>query len=198
MTNEDRFDALLREALQGDEQPSPDFTARVMAQVEKTPQRKPAPPRKKLWLSLAACAAVVVLALPVLRLSTLRMGSAADCAAPAEACETEEAVEFPAAEERSGAMDSSVNTTLAPENEALKDAAETDEALHEKCAPSRSAVTIDDDELCAALRQWLAEHDIASDDGTTFPLTAKQAQLMEQSSPEVSLPDYDCQLILNG
>lgn len=64
----DPMDTLLREALDSDAVPSADFTERVMARVSDTSQEKPVRPAYRKWLAAAAaCAAVLVVAVPLLR-----------------------------------------------------------------------------------------------------------------------------------
>lgn len=94
----DAFDELLRDALASDAAPSDDFTERLMEQVRRTPQQKPLKKRPvvKLLAALAACA-VIVAAIPLVRMSG-GMGSTAadsnsiDCAAaPADTAGSDDA-----------------------------------------------------------------------------------------------------------
>lgn len=66
----DTFDLALSELLQGDEMPAPDFASRVMARVAETPQEKKTSRRvrPRYIATIAACAAVVVLCAPFLRM----------------------------------------------------------------------------------------------------------------------------------
>ena len=79
----DVLEQLLRESLASDAEPAEDFTARLMAQVHRTPQDKARKqPYQKILAALAACA-VIAVAIPLIM---PRMGSqnavSADSAAP--------------------------------------------------------------------------------------------------------------------
>lgn len=77
MTNFDPLDTLLRDALESDAVPTPDFTDKVMRRVATVPQEKKLPRRYARWLvSAAACVVLVGAALPL-----LQGGNSADGAA---------------------------------------------------------------------------------------------------------------------
>lgn len=65
----DSMDKLLREALESDAQPPAGLTDRIMAQVERTPQERPASrkrsPYRKWFFSAAACLVLAAVALPL-------------------------------------------------------------------------------------------------------------------------------------
>lgn len=65
----DPMDKLLREALESDAQPPAGLTDRIMAQVERTPQERPASrkrsPYRKWFFSAAACLVLAAVALPL-------------------------------------------------------------------------------------------------------------------------------------
>lgn len=79
----DPMDKLLREALESDAQPPAGLTDRIMAQVERTPQERPASrknnPYRKWAISAAACLVLAAAALPM-ALNSHK--NAADMAAP--------------------------------------------------------------------------------------------------------------------
>ena len=212
MTYEDPMDAIIHEALQGDEKPSADFTEKVMEQIAHTPQKQ-AVPRKKIIVSAAACAAVLVVALPILRLSALRMGksAAADCDA---ACVTDECV----AEDSAAAAESPAGAPAAPTvDESLtvfnstadggvsydsemgkqKAAGEAQKSLK---ATHRAAITIDP-ELCGNVRAWLEENGFppaAEEQQIEFDLTSEQTAALQQAFPDLVLPDDACTVFLGG
>ena len=82
----DPMDKLLREALESDVLPPADLTDRIMARVAETPQRKPAPARKRRlrWVAAAAaCLVIVGAALPMVLHGGAKQDAAAnDNAAP--------------------------------------------------------------------------------------------------------------------
>ena len=191
MTQYDAFEQKLTGALRSGEMPSADFTARVMAQVAKTPQVK-ADPSKRTWkivLTAAACLAVVVIAVPVLFFGTMRAGSAApraasDCEAPAA---MEPACEEDAAE--SGVVNSfSVTADSAAQENAAGAVKNKDESAEEE-------VSVSDAALCQKAREVLSEMGLESDSGS-YVLTAKQGSALLEAMPELKLPEGDFVLIL--
>ena len=104
----DVFDELLRDALASDAAPSEDFTARLMEQVRRTPQKKAKNrPYKKILAAVAACA-VIAVAIPLV---TGGMGSsAADQAASADSAAPEAAMNN--ADNRAGGDNQMVYSTF--------------------------------------------------------------------------------------
>ena len=195
----DPFEEKLQKSLQSDEMPSPDFSARVMAQVRQTPQEaavsQKAMPKIKIWQS-AACAALVIVAFPVLRLTTMRAGSAAprmaaaadcaateECAAPAE-CEPK-CKEAPAAE-----AGGSVNGAVID----IFPTAQYD--MSQSLNGEQTTVTVYDTALAQELRQWLSERGYVDDGG--YVLSSEEVQALKEAFPEMQLPDGTVQLILEA
>lgn len=183
MTQFDAFEQKLTDSLQSDEIPSADFTARVMAQVAKTPQVR-AGSSKRTWkivLTAAACLAVVCVAVPVVFFGTMRAGSAApetasDCAAPAA---MEPACEENAAE---GGVVNSFSVTA--DNAAEEEAAG---AVKDKAALAAEEVSVSDEALCQKAREILSEMGLESDSGS-YALTAEQGLALHGAMPELKLP----------
>lgn len=183
MTQFDAFEQKLTDSLQSDEMPSADFTARVMAQVAKTPQVR-AGSSKRTWkivLTAAACLAVVCVAVPVVFFGTMRAGSAApetasDCAAPAAA---EPACEENAAE---GGVVNSFSVTA--DNAAQENAAG---AVKNKDESAAEEVSVSDAALCQKAREILSEMGLESDSGS-YALTAEQGLALHGAMPELKLP----------
>ena len=198
MTQYDAFEQKLADSLRSDEMPAADFTARVMAQVAKTPQVKAVAPKKtwKIVLTAAACFAVVCVAVPLVFFGTMRAGSAApaaasDCAAPAEAAPT---YQESAAEEEcvnDSALPQEMVTGSAAENGAIKQKSDTDNA--DNC----TEVALSNTELCRQAREILGEMGLVSDSGT-YVLTAEQGSALQEAMPELKLPAGDFVLILEG
>ena len=200
MTQYDAFEQKLTGALQSDEQPSADFTARVMAQVAQTPQLQ-AGSSKRTWkviLTAAACLAVAAVAVPVLFFGTMRAGSAApaaasDCAAPAE----EEGFEMEAQED--DATNDFAFMTEAPTTDAS--ASEENGAIKQKSDADSGGyyeeVNISDTALCQRAREILGEIGLESDSGY-YVLTAEQGAALHDAIPELKLPEGTFALILEG
>ena len=189
MTQYDAFEQNLADSLQSDEMPPVDFTARVMAQVAKTPQVRAAS-SKRTWrivLSAAACLAVAAIAVPLVFFGTMRAGSAApetasDCAAPA-------ATEKPT--EENGARNSFSFTV---DNTAEEEAAG---AVKDKAELDSEEVSVSDAALCRQAREILSEMGLESDSGY-YSLTAEQAETLHEAMPELKLPVGAFVLILEG
>ena len=195
MTQYDAFEEEFATALHTEEMPSADFSARVMAQVAKTPQVKAGSSKRtwKIGLTAAACLAVVVIAVPVLFFGTMRAGSAApesaDCAAPAEAedcAEEETCYEFTAPAE-------------APTESAIaaNGAAKVDSDVDSGASPKEEEVVVSNTELCAKARE-IAEEMGAEGDGSRYYLTQQQSAVLHEALPELKLPVGGFVLILEG
>ena len=198
----DRFDDLLAQSLHGDEQPSPDFTARVMAQVRATPQRKRRSPYLKIAAGLAACAAIVILAVPLLSPKG-SMAPAADCAAPEETnCETavcDDAGDTTVYEEES---ESVPELSQAPEKRKDSTPAEPPANMMMTAPPrepdSDTAVFCPDDKaLCDDAAVWLKEQGIEPEDDGLYHLTADTAADLAEALPELELPEGELILDLS-
>ncbi len=193
MTQFDAFEQRLTDSLHSDEMPSADFTARVMAQVAKTPQVKAAPSQRtwKIALTAAACLVVVCVAIPVVFFGTMRAGSAApetafDCAAPA-------AME-PACEENA-AEGGVVNSFSVTADNAAEE--ETAGAVKNKDESAAEEVSVSDAALCRQAREVLSEMGLESDSGY-YALTAEQGLALHEALPELKLPVGAFVLILEG
>ena len=193
MTQYDGFEQVFSGALSSEEMPAADFTARVMAQVVKTPQVKDGSSRRtwKIVLTAAACLAVVVIAVPVLFFGTMRAGSAApksaDCAAPAAAedcAEEEVANDFVF-------MTETPTESMTAENGAIKEKSDADsgEGYEEVC--------VSNTDLCQQVREILGEMGLVSDSGY-YMLTAEQAAALHEAMPELKLPTGAFALVLEG
>ena len=198
----DRFDELLAQSLQGDEQPSPDFTARVMAEVHSTPQRKRKSPYLKAAAGLAACIAVVILAIPLLSPKGSSMAPAADCAAPAEA-NYDAATCDDAGDEAVCEEESVFEVSQAPE--AIKDSSQDERPANMMMtAPQRKpdSDTIvfrpDDKALCDDAAVWLKEQGIEPQEDGFYYLTADTAEALAKAFPELKLPEGEIILDLNA
>ena len=197
MTQYDAFEEKFAAALQSDEMPAADFTARVMAQVAKTPQVKAGTSQRgwKIALTAAACAAVVAIAVPVVFLGTMRAGSAApeaaDCAAEAPAA-MEPACEEEAADGRV-TNGFSITADSAEEN----GIAAGGTVASQKASDPTGVFPIADEVLCRQVREVLSEMGIESDSNTYF-LTAEQAATLHEAMPELVLPEGDFTLVLEG
>lgn len=186
MKNEfDAFEQRLSDALQGDEMPSPEFVSRVMAQVRETPQEKSTrpTPKFKVW-QVAACAAVVLLAVPVIRLTTMRCGSAAPAAAADCAAEECAPAEAPA----DGGMAYSFSTA---ENGTMQ---EDQMKVEPEANEQQSMVTVSDPVLVRETKAWLGEMGYADDGG--YVLSAEEAVELNRAVPGLDLPVCTVQLIL--
>ena len=194
MTQYDGFEQAFSGALSSEEMPSADFTARVMAQVAKTPQVKTASPRRtwKIALTAAACLAVVAVAVPMVFFGTMRAGSAApkaaDCAAPAEAS---------AACEESAAVNGTVNNFSVTADSAEAEYDNAAGAIKEKNELPTEEVAVSDTELCAKAREILSEMGLDSDSGS-YVLTAEQAAALHEAMPELKLPIGGFVLVLEA
>lgn len=120
----DRFDQLVYDALQSDEQPSSDFTASVMARVAQTPQRKPIR-YGRIAAGIAACLVLAFVATIPMR---WRAGSAAPKAAGSTAAE-------PAAIEESMMIQSA---PAAGADEAAAEEAERSETVSGAASPAEA------------------------------------------------------------
>ena len=191
MTQFDAFEQKLTDSLQSDEMPSADFTARVMAQVAKTPQVR-AGSSKRTWkivLTAAACLAVVCVAVPVVFFGAMRAGSAApqasDCAAPAEAPAAMEPSEAEAACEENAAEGGVVNSfSVTADNAAEEEAAG---AVKNKDESAAEEVSVSDAALCQKAREILSGMGLESDSGY-YALTAEQGLALHGAMPELKLP----------
>ena len=190
----DVFETRLNRALEGKEEPAPDFAARVMAQVCQTPQEKSGKTAmgKKWWPLAAACAALVVIAIPFFRIATMKAGAAApmmaaDCAteecAPAENCmegmavvEESDICEEPASQRNDVAAAYSYSKG--------KEAQEDD---------GWETVVVSPD-LAVQVRAWLEENGYVDDGG--YLLSARETEDLNEAVPELHLPDCTVQLIL--
>lgn len=193
MTQYDGFEQAFSGALSSEEMPSADFTARVMAQVAKTPQVKTASPRRtwKIALTAAACLAVVAVAVPMVFFGTMRAGSAApkaaDCAAPAAAedcAEEEVANDFVF-------MTETPTESMTAENGAIKEKSDADSG------ESYEEVRVSNTDLCQQVREILSEMGLDSDSGS-YVLTAEQAAALHEAMPELKLPIGVFALVLEG
>ena len=209
---ENELDAIIREALQGEEAPDAHFTEKVMEQVARTPQKR-AVPRKKIIVSLAACAAVLVVALPILRLSTLRMGkSAADC--EAAVCLTDECVAEDSVAARSAPAEApaapAVDDSLTMFNSAAdggvsydseEDGSKAVNEMQKSLKATGRAMVMIDPALCAEVRTWLEENGFPpakEAQQIEFDLTAEQAAALREAFPDLALPDGACTVCLEG
>ena len=198
MTQYDAFEQKLTDALQSDEQPSADFTARVMAQVTQTPQLQ-AGSSKRTWkivLTAAACLAVAAVALPVLFFGTMRAGSAApaasDCgAAPAEAEGFEAEAQEDDAANDFAFMTEAPTVGASAENGEIKQLSEADSV------EDFEEVSVSDTTLCQRAREILSEIGLESDSGY-YVLTAEQGTALHDAMPELKLPKGAFALILEG
>ena len=200
----DRFDELLAQSLQSDEQPSSDFTARVMAEVRSTPQRKRKSPYLKAAAGLAACIAVVILAIPLLSPKGSSMAPAADCAAPQEAnydaAACDDAGDAAIYEEEA---ESASKVSQTPEKR-KDDAPEEPPANMMMTAPQRepdsnTAVFCPDDRaLCDDAAVWLKEQGIEPQEDGFYYLTADTAEALAKAFPELKLPEGEIILDLNA
>ena len=197
MTQYDAFEQKLTNALQSDEQPSADFTARVMAQVAQTPQIKTGFSRRtwKIVLTAAACLAVAAVAVPVLFFGTMRAGSAApaasDCAAPAEA----EGFAMEAQED--GAANDFAFMTEAPTVGASAENGEIKQKNDADSVEDYEEVSVSDTALCQRAREILSEIGLESVSGY-YVLTAEQGAALQDAMPELKLPEGAFALILEG
>ena len=193
MNNEfDAFEQRIHDALQGDEMPGADFSRRVMAQVRETSQHKASRsmPRFKVW-QIAACIAVVVLAVPAIWLSTMRCGSAGPKTTmeAAEDCAPEEA---PAAAEESFSL-TAVNGAM--DCEPAEGAMEEPKAKAQDNV-NQETVVISDPDVAAEVLAWLEENGYVDDGG--YLLSAEEAEALMKSVPQAQLPLCTVQLILEG
>lgn len=188
MKNEfDDFEQRLSDALQSDEMPSPEFTSRVMAQVRETPQEKKSTsmPKVKIW-QVAACAAVVLLAVPVFRLTTMRCGSAAPAAAAD--CAAEECAPAEAPAEGGAVYGFSAAETQSAQNDKME--------VNSAANVQQTVVTVSDPGLVKAAGAWLEEMGYADDGG--YVLSAEEAVELNRAVPGLDLPVCTVQLILEG
>lgn len=195
MNYEDKLDTIIREALQGDETPSESFTKKIMDQVAHTPQKR-AVPRKKIFVSIAACAAALVVALPILRLITTPMGSASDCA------EAESAMDSTAEEDQRFTItaDSAAGEDFAAPAEAENGAIKEFDG-DQKLKSAAPVVVLTDSDLCADLRTWFLENGFPAktdEEQIEFALTAEQITALKQAFPAVVLPGGACTIRLEG
>ena len=186
----DAFEEKLHDALTGEEMPGEEFAQRVMAQVRLMPQEQSAPrdrkmPKMKLW-QIAACAAVVVLAIPVIRLTTMRAGSAAPAAA-ADCAATEEGYmeEEPAAEE-------DMTDGLANGEQKMKSGV----SVNDTANMEQETVVLSDPALIEQVLAWLEEMGYANDGG--YLLSAQEVAALNEAVPDLALPLCTVQLILEA
>ena len=205
--SDEKLDAILAFALQGDEQPSADFSRRVMEAVSQTRQERPAS-RRKIWTSLAACAAVLLVALPLVRLSTLRMGAVKS----ADDCATQECVTGAGLNGADGADDYDAEDgnaynqfTLPPEEtKKVPDRDNSGSLLLQEQTPDKNEKQTEDPVVltgkgrCAAVRNWLEENGVAAtaEDPAAYVLTAEQAAALQAALPQWDLPDGACTIRL--
>lgn len=205
---ENELDAIIREALQSEEAPDAHFTEKVMEQVARTPQKR-AVPRKKVIVSLAACAAVLVVALPILRLSTLRMGkSAADCEAAVcltdgcvaeDSAAAEDAPAAPAGDDSLTMFNSAADGGVSYDSE--EDRSKVINEMQKSLKATGRAMVMIDPALCAEVRTWLEENGfppVKEEQQIEFDLTAEQAAALRAAFPDLSLPDGACTVCLEG
>lgn len=199
----DRFDDLLAQSLQGDEQPSPDFTARVMAEVRTTSQRKRRSPYLKAVAGLAACAAIVILAIPLLSPKGSMAPAAADCAASEEAdCE---AIICDDAGEDSVAEAESEPAHGTPQvSEEAKDTAQEElrtnmtlSASQKNDCDSIAVLCPDEKSLCDEAAVWLTECGIEPQEDGLYHLSTETAAALAEAIPELNLPEGEVILDLN-
>lgn len=213
MNYDEKLDAIIAQALQGDERPSADFSRKVMEAVSQTRQERPAS-RRKIWTSLAACAAVLLVALPIVRLSTLRMGaakSANECVSPecisgGELNDTAGADEYDAENydaedggERQQFTLTSGDAKKSPDTENTSPPPQGQDAGDSKLQ-SVPPVVLRDKDRCAAVRSWLEENGIepTAEDPAAYVLTADQAAAMQAALPQWDLPTGACTIYLEG
>ena len=195
MTQYDGFEEKFAEALHTEEMPSADFTARVMAQVAKTPQVKAGFSRRtwKIVLTAAACFAVAAIAVPMVFFGTMRAGSAApaasDCAAPAAA---EDCAEEEIANVFTAPADSPTGSIVSANGEA-KSQSDVDSGA----SPQEEEISLSNAELCTKARE-IAEEIGAEGDGSRYYLTQQQAALLHEAMPELELPTGGFVLVLEG
>ena len=195
MTQYDAFEEEFATALHTKEMPSADFSARVMAQVAKTPQVKAGSSRRtwKIVLTAAACFAVAAIAVPMVFFGTMRAGSAApaasDCAAPAAA---EDCAEEEIANVFTAPTEMPTESIVSANGEA-KNQSDVDSGA----SPKEEEVTVSSTELCAKARE-IAEEIGAEGDGSRYYLTEQQAALLHEAMPELKLPIGGFVLVLEG
>ena len=197
----DSFEEKLHRSLQGDGTPSPDFAERVMAQIRRTPQEKAIPgkrvsasktPKIKVW-QIAACIALLVLAFPVVRLTAMRAGSAAPKMAGMEAAEGAAPGDCESPSEPAAAAYSYQYNSSYTEVKENTDAGE-DSGLASQADQIQATLTVSDETLAEALRQWLDKHGYVDDGG--YVLSAAEVQKLDKVFPELDLPVCTVQLIL--
>lgn len=165
-------------SLEGTQAVPEGFTARVMEQVRRTPQKKAAHiPYRKLLSGLAACVLLVIAvsAAPLLGFSGVD-GSGGSAVQTAD-----------------GARNTGGS---APEDAVIlpyDDAADSDSLL--------PVYTLTDDDLCAQARSWLAQNGkLPLYDGVApreaYDLTAEEVMALNQAIPEAALPNQTLQLEL--
>lgn len=214
---QDSFEVLLHDALQSSEQPSADFSARVMAQVAQTPQVKPVSP-KRVWktvAAIAACLAVTVIAVPAVLFGTMRAGSAAPAQA-AEDCCTESECITDAAEEipqddfiaQNFASDAPTDRKDAANETQASGSVGNDFGLCQAPAPEEAGapnapnaketetVSISDAALQQQVREWLTAQGISIDSDGTCCLTAQQTEALQTAIPALELPAGACMLAM--
>ncbi len=211
------FDLALSELLQGEEMPAPDFASRVMAQVSQTPQEQKMTSRKvrpRYIATIAACAAVVVLCAPFLRMVFSGMGAmpaqkAAD-AAPAPTAREDSMVAADAAVP-DAAPEIAYNHSADESEKNIGGAAEVRDTEPEAPgAPAESEppayysgwiqeqyaedllVVILEEETFQMASDWLREQGYPYEDG--YILTAEDVARLNAQFPELELDEADCVL----
>lgn len=206
----DMFEQMLRDSLQSDEQPSSGFAAAVMAQVARTPQRRPMPRAKviRMVAGLAACVVIVCAAtFPLWMRAGSSAPKAAGSAAPAEAPQMAESLAIDASEEGAVEEESAPEEAVQADTAAggssygalTNDAARTESAksaydVLEKQDSGVSTYRVTDKALCGAARDWLESRGHKDDGG--FVLHADEVEKLNEAVPGLSLPAGDCVLIL--
>ncbi len=213
----DAFDTALSDILAGEEMPSVDFTSRVMAQVRETPQEKKTVRRVRRGTiaAIAACAAVVVLCAPFLRMfggmgamkaadsaapaETAMDYSAADGAAPADDAAPGSAYGYSAEENNAatGAPAARDSTAEEPSFNEVVQATESEKGVQlyqlyqYKMLEDKMAVILEP-EVFGEISVWLLEQGYPYEDG--YHLTAADVALLNAQFPGLELEEMDCVL----